>query len=178
MTKTVLFIGSLFFLATFTTCSQNSKTKGMKDKQVYIGMSLNNFRKIYPDLKAKPYNNTISFSRTETIASLEGKWYYHFTDSKLKWYKFSRYIDEINQKNFDKCLNATRHIIESFKKEFGEPLEYNEGETKFIDPYKKMHWGYDVLKAEWQTGDEKIKIEFRFKGSKGEYSFIVKLDFE
>jgi hypothetical protein len=178
MAKTVLFIGGLILLATFTTCSQNSKTKDMENEQVYTGMSLDNFREIYPELKAKTYNNTVSFTKLETIAELEGKWTYHFIDSKLKWFKFNKYIDEINQENFDKCLNATRQIIKNYENEFGEPLKYEEGKTKFIDPYTKMHWGYDVLKAEWQTDSTKTKVEFRFKGSKGEYSFIVKIDFE
>jgi hypothetical protein len=43
-----------------------------------------------------------------------------------------------------------------------------------VDPLKKMHYGYDVLEARWKNyGGQKMKVEFTFFGSKGDYQFIV-----
>ena len=150
----------------------------MENKQVYIGMSINDFKTIYPEIVPENYKPTQSFKRKETIADIDGEWYYDFKDSRLKWFMFDRYFNEINQANFDKCLNASKEIITDYKKKYGAPIKIEEGETTFKDPYKERHWGYDVIKSVWQTDKMKILVEFHFMGGKGEYNFIVKIAFQ
>jgi TPP-dependent trihydroxycyclohexane-1,2-dione (THcHDO) dehydratase len=179
MKKTALFIISVVILFTkFTAYSQNREKNNMKNKLVYIGMSIDDFKNIYPEVVPEDYSSTQAFERQETIAGIDGKWYYDFKDSKLTWFQFDRYFNEINQANFDKCLKETRQIIADYKEKYGEPIKYEEEETKFKDPYKERHWGYDVTKAVWQTDKMKILVEFHFMGGKGEYNFIIKIDFQ
>ena len=75
----------LALLVSFTACSQNQNKNNMDSKNVYIGMDINDFKKIYPEI----YSNTQAFKRKETIAGIDGAWYYDFKDSKLKWFKLN-----------------------------------------------------------------------------------------
>jgi len=163
-------------MASISVCSQKSKTQTMENKDLYIGMSIDEFKQIYPNLKSTKYQKTESFTRKETIYGIDGKWYYEFKNSKLKWFKFDNYISEINQQNFDKCLKATQEITANFIKKYGNPISTS-GNQKFRDPFKDHHWGYEVKKTVWKANNVKIKVEFYFMGSKGEYNFIIKIDF-
>ena len=155
----------------------NKKQKTMLDKNIYIGMSIEEFKKICPETVKGEYKPTQSFMKSEVIAGIDGGWYFDFVDSKLQWYLWDIYITDINQDNFDKSLTAIKKIIEIYKKKYGEPTTYTEGKTKYIDPYKQRHWGYDVINAYWVTDKIKFANEFKFFGGKGEYSFILKIEF-
>ncbi len=69
-------------------------------------------------------------------------------------------------------------IIEYYFEKYGEPDEYIEGESEFIDPNIDRHWGYDVIEALWSVGDEKFVVQFIFMGGKGEYHYLVKIEFQ
>jgi len=141
-------------------------------------MTIDEVKKIYPNLKSTTYENTITLERPETLYGLEDKWGYRFEGGKLTWIFFDKYINEINDTNFHKCLSATRHLINDYTRFYGMPDTTIVGDTNFIDPYKKHHWGYGVMETRWKNyNNMKIKVEFNFMGGKGQYSFLVKICF-
>ena len=143
-----------------------------------IGMSIKEVSKLYPKTNSSAYENTITLSMTDTLYGLPGEWGFRFENNKLNWIHFSKYIDDIEKPNFDKCLNVTEKLIQDYSKAFGKPDTTIIGDTTFVDPYKKHHWGYDVIEARWNNSNGmKIKVEFTFFGGKGEYHFIVTINY-
>lgn len=143
-----------------------------------IGMTINEVMKIYPNCKSDTVGNEITLSRTETLYGLSDNWGYRFKEGKLDWIFFHKYIKEINSKNFNECLHATQKLIADYTKVYGKPDTTLTGNTIFIDPYVKKHWGYDVLEARWKNKDDmKIKVEFTFMGGKGDYNFLVEINY-
>jgi len=173
--RKILFI--FLFSGIFTSVSFIQISAQMK-KAIYLGISLDDFRKIYPEIVPAETADYLTLKREDNIYGLSGKWVYSFKKNKLDWYKFEVYINEINQDNFNKCLIATQKIIEDYRSIYGEPIKYKEGKTEFIDPFKQMHHGYKVLSAVWKSGGEAFEVQFKFYGSKGEYYFIVSIDFQ
>lgn len=147
------------------------------DKKLSPGMTIAQFKKACPMLK--PVDNA-QIPYNETIHGLDGKWTFDFKDDKLSWIMYSFYIQEyenLNEKNFNKCLKATEKIIAHLTKLYGKPYKVEEGTKKFRDPGKDHHWGYDVTKAFWKTDKSEIKANFKFFGGKGEYFFVVNVEF-
>lgn len=164
-----LYLILIFISAFFYSYSQSKATIGMTENQV---------KKIYPKMESTTYENTTTFTRTENLYGIDGEWGYRFENEKLNWIHFDKYIDEINDTNFIKCLSATRKIISDFSKFYGNPDTTIIGDTTFIDPYQKKHWGYDVLESQWKDyNGMKIKVEFTFMGGKGEYNFLVNINY-
>ena len=140
-------------------------------------MSLEEVKKLYPAAKESKYEKEINLTVDDTIHGLISGWGYNFVEGKLKWMSFSKYIDELTDANFNKCLKATKAIIADYTNWYYEPDEIIEGKQKFVDPYKTKHWGYDVLEARWKNvNGQKIKVEFTFMGGKGEYQLIVTIN--
>ncbi len=161
----------LFFL--FSSCIIT-----FAQSKVVIGMTLEDVNKLYPNLKSTTYENTITLERPENLYGLDDTWGYRFEGGKLTWIFFDKYIQEINDTNFRKCLSATKHLINDYTRFYGKPDTTIIGDTSFIDPYKKHHWGYNVIEARWKNYENmKIKVEFTFMGGKGQYSFLVKICF-
>jgi hypothetical protein len=145
---------------------------------VTIGMTLDEVNKKYPGLKSGTYENTITLERPVNLYGLDDSWGYRFEGEKLTWIFFHKYIDELNDTNFKKCLSATRSIIKDFTQLYGKPDSTITGDTTFIDPYKKMHYGYDVMEVRWKdVNGMKIKVEFTFMGGKGEYHLLVTVNY-
>ena len=146
-------------------------------QEVFIGMSIEQVKKIFPDAEESHYENTTTLTWKATFYGLEDNIGYRFEEGKLNWIFFHKYISEINEENFNKCLIAAQQIIADYSKTCGEPDTTIIGDTTFIDPYKKRHWGYDVIQARWKNyKNMKIKVEFTFFGGKGEYHFIVSIN--
>jgi hypothetical protein len=160
---------TVFILLTINLFAQSKAT---------IGMSMQEVKNLYPQVESSAYENTITLSYTDTLYGLSGQWGYRFENNKLNWIHFDRYIDEIKKSNFDKCLSATNRLIKEYTKSFGKPDTTIVGNRNFIDPYKKHHYGYNVIEARWNNyNDMKIKVEFTFFGGKGEYHFIVIINY-
>ena len=139
-----------------------------------IGMSLEQAKKLYPKAKESKYQEEINLTHEDTIHGLVSAWGLNFKDDKLSWMMFNYYDGKLSETNFKKCLKATKEIIADYTKWYGEPDELITGNQKYVDPYKKKHWGYDVLEARWKNvNGEKMKVEFTFLGGKGEYQFLV-----
>jgi len=163
----------LFFL--FLISSALLTTAQMKAK---IGISISDFKKLYPDTKSAVYQNSVTFSLQDTIYKIDGEWGFRFENNKLDWIHYSRYYKDINETAFKKCLSAASSLIKDYSVFYGNPDELITGDTTFTDPYKKRHWGYDVIEARWKNVDGmKIKIEFTFMGGKGEYCFLFKINY-
>ena len=143
-----------------------------------IGMTMDEVNKIYPDMEKSTYENTTTLSRPENLYGLDGTWGYRFENDKLTWIYFNKYIDDINNQNFKKCLSATKQLLKAYTKKYGKPETTTIGNPKFVDPYKKIHWGYNVIQARWADYEGmKIKLEFNFMGGKGDYHFLVKTNY-
>ena len=139
-------------------------------------MTIDQVTKIYSNLKSTKYENTITLERPDTLYGLDDSWGYRFEDEKLTWIFFDKYIVDINDSNFRKCFAATKQLIKDYTKLYGVPDKTIVGDTNFVDPYKKKHWGYNVIEARWKNyNNMKIKVEFTFMGGKGQYSFLVKI---
>lgn len=137
-------------------------------------MSVEQAKKLYPNAKESRYQEEISLTIEDTLHGLGSAWGLNFKEDKLTWMMFNKYIGELSDANFKKCLKATKEIIADYTKWYGEPDETITGNQKYVDPYKKKHWGYDVLEARWKNvNGEKMKVEFTFLGGKGEYQFLV-----
>lgn len=157
--------------------NNNKKDKSMIERNIYIGMSIEEFKKKCPDVVVGEYKPTQSFTKNETIAGMSGDWYFDFSESKLRWYLWDVYTNDINKENFDKNLKAIKEIINIYTQKYGKPTTFNEGNLKYKDPYKQRHYGYDVIKAYWANDKIKFANEFRFMGGKGEYNFLLKIEF-
>jgi len=143
--------------------------------EIHIGMSLEDFQKYFPQAGLKP---DIQWQRKETIHGLDGKWSYTFENGRLAWFLFDVYIDEIDRTHFQKCLRATEKIIRDYQKNYGKAEIIDEGDKTFHDPLVKRHWGYEVVKAVWRLQKEDFMVKFHFMGGKGEYYFVVKIEFQ
>lgn len=150
----------------------------LSQQKAKIGMTINEVMKLYPNSKSDTIGNEITLSRTENLYGLNDTWGYRFKEGKLDWIFFHKYIKDINSSNFNECLKATKKLIEDYTKAYGKPDTTITGNTTFIDPYVKKHWGYDVLEARWKNyNDMKIKIEFTFMGGKGDYNLLVQIHY-
>jgi hypothetical protein len=139
-----------------------------------IGMTLEEVAKLFPNAEETRHERTITITYPDTLHGLADRWGFNFEGGKLRSMMFHKYISELNETNFNKCLKATKAIIADYTEWYGEPDSVTTGKTKFVDPYKKKHWGYDVLEARWSNvSGEKMKVEFTFLGGKGEYQFLV-----
>lgn len=144
-----------------------------------MGMSQSDVEKLYPGIKISGfYENTITLERPDTIYGIPENWGYRFEDGKLNWIFFHKYSDDINESNFMKLLSVTENIIADYTSYYGKPDAIINGDKTFRDPYKKVHWGYDVIEARWSNyNGMKIKVEFTFMGGKGEYSLLIKIHY-
>jgi len=159
----------LFFFTSLYSFSQSKAT---------IGMSMEEVRALYLNTQSSYYENTTTLSLNDTLYSLPGEWGFRFENNKLNWIHFDKYINEIEKPNFDKCLKVTKKLINDYTKTFGKPDTTIIGDTTFIDPIVKHHWGYNVIEARWNNyKGMKIKVEFTFFGGKGEYHFIVIINY-
>lgn len=171
-----------YFLSALILFSINLIT--FAQSKAIIGMTIDEVKKIYPDAT----ENKNILSRSENIYGLDiygvggGGWSYFFEKGKLTTIRFDKYIGEentkITSKSFEKCLSATNQLIKGYTEQYGNPDTTIIGNTKFVDPHKKRHWGYDVIEAQWKDyKGMKIKIRFDFFGDKGIYNLIVTINY-
>lgn len=138
-----------------------------------LAMKIHDFAKKRKDLFPKGVHFDGGYSMDKEWNGLNGSWHFSFVESKLSGMSFSAHFqeqDEVNEKNFNKCLAATRKMISTYTELYGKPTELEEGTLAFKDPSSQRHWGYEVLKAEWKNN---IEVRFTFQGGKGQYYFSV-----
>lgn len=162
---------------------QYSYIPGIKEPQpdkigkFYLGMKVSDFALVFPKLFPNGIALSGQWERKEKLYELDGSWNYDFLNGKLDWYSYDKYLNEINESNFTKSLNAAKSLINDYTKIYGKPDTTIIGNTNFVNPREKHHWGYDVIEAKWYNANGmKIKIEFTFMGGKGEYHFLVKIE--
>jgi len=166
------------FCIKYTSLAAANAVKAVDAGRFYLGMDVNDFGKVFPELFPNGVGLTGQWGREEKLYGLNGSWAYRFENGKLNWMHYDKYIDEINDTNFNKCLSATKQLLKDYTKQYGKPDTTIIGNTHFIDPYKKHHWGYDVLEARWKDyKGMKIKVEFTFMGGKGDYHFLVVINY-
>jgi hypothetical protein len=153
-------------------------TKILAQPKAVIGTTLTEFEKEYPKMPRQIYEDEVTFSEKFRVSGFDVSWSYKFKKGRLEWIYLQKYIQMVNQKNFDRCLKLTKKIITDFTTYYGDADNMEEGDTTYVDPYVKRHWGYDVIRAVWKNyKGMKIKVRFTFKGGKGDYSFLVSVDF-
>lgn len=153
-------------------------TGSIPGQRWYPGISAAAFAKLEPALLPKGLTVKGQWGRQAVVQGVEGQWTYSFDGGELDWVTFSRYWREpgqINAKNFAKGLAAARGLIRAYTKQLGKPQAFSEKNTRFRDPAKDHHWGYDVIEARWVTPQGKLKVSFDFGGGKGQYYLLLKL---
>jgi hypothetical protein len=168
--------GALLLALLVPGCADREEPAPSQRSRIEPGMSLDAFLQVHPDL-GRPAGPDTQVTRTETRQGLDGTWTYEFEDGKLDWWVWDATIDELNEDNFRKCLEAASALIDEAKATSGSPVSLERGQTAFRDPKVQRHWGYDVVEAKWKADDVWFKISFRFKGAKGMYAFLVKSEF-
>lgn len=177
--KKMSLILCLLILSFILIPPQSFAEKNPMKTGVYPGMTISEFRKIYP--KVAPSVDTKQCQMEEKVNGLDGKWTFDFKDGKLAWITYDYYVQEhenLNEKNFNKCLKGAEKIISDLTKIYGKPTELENGTKKFRDPAKDHHWGYDVIQAKWKTDKYEVNSGFEFFGGKGQYFFVVDAHFE
>jgi hypothetical protein len=166
------------FQIKYSSVPANRDVKADDVGRFYLGMDVKSFAKVFPELFPKGIGMSGQWHREQELYGISGSWSYTFENDKLTWMHFNRYIDEINEANFNKCLSATKQLIKDYSGSYGIPDTTMIGDTTFLDPIKKRHWGYDVIEARWKDyRGMKIKIEFTFMGGKGDYHFLVEINY-
>ncbi len=176
--KSFFLIPLILWIILFHHGNLDGKGKiNLMGRDIYVGMPYTTFKQYFPSVKLTPNYHEWSFQAR--VFGLDGKWYFRFKENRLDWYQFSYYITDykqLNQKNFDRCLEATEDMLDYLTEIYGKPV-YVSGQKVFRDPFKKLHYGYTVLKAHWKTKMNKIQLRFHFFGGKGRYFFVISLDF-
>ena len=123
----------------------------LSQPDVVIGMTIDQVKKIYPDSEVLRYANTVSLKKPESLQGLNGTWDFRFVDGVLDWISWSVYVDEITESNFEEILRAVNKLTKDYARKYGEPDQVSIGDTTFKDPYKKLHYGYDVIETRWNN---------------------------
>ncbi len=167
-----------YFQINFSTLPVLRNDNNKEPGKFYLTMNVNDFAKVFPSLFPNGIGMTGQWGRQFELYGLDGSWSYSFKNGKLNWMHYQKYKNEINESNFNKCLSATEQLIKDYTKYYGKPDTTIVGNKIFVDPLVKHHWGYNVLEARWNNvNGQKIKVEFDFMGGKGEYSFVVIINF-
>ena len=173
-----LIVLSIFLIIANSCSFSTNKNQFMENQNdIYVGMTIDEFYKIYPEIVGEEKEPNKQYAVEEQLFGLDGAWAYDFSEGILEWYIWDCYTEDINQENFNQSLETTQKLIEQYKTIYGEPDKYEEVELNFKDPYEERHWGYDVVYAIWTTDKMKIRIIFNFMGGKGMYNFLVKMEF-
>lgn len=141
----------------------------------YPGQSINEFAKTNPGYFPDGVGINGQFGKEEKLMGMNGNWSYTFKNSKLDWLLWNHYAGKYDQTTFMNCLRATRGIIADYSKVYGSPTMVSD-DTKYRDPLKDHHNGYEVIKAVWDKGTYTIEISFDFMGGKGGYDLLVKIE--
>jgi hypothetical protein len=143
--------------------------------KIYPGLNIMDVAKEKPVLFPKGVGLNGQWGVEETKMGLKGKHTYAFQFDKLKWDLWDYYAGKYDQTTFNNLLRATRGIIADYTKLYGAP-KIVEGTTKYRDPIKDHHYGYDVITATWDKENYIIEIVYTFMGGKGQYDLLVKVE--
>ncbi len=171
----LFFVAILFYIISCNTQNSNNR---MSYNLPTIGMDFSEFAIDFPQVVKGETNGNKQYNIDDTVNNLAGTWAYTFVDNKLEWFMFNSYSDEISEQNFNAYMSETQNIIENLKIQFGEPKEFIFENKNFKDPFKEMHWGYDVITALWTTKEMDFEVKFKFMGSRGEYKFLFSMEFQ
>src|SRR5258706_3437624 len=127
----------------------------MGQSTIQLGISEAELKQIYPDVNSSSSDNVILLTRKEAMHGLKVDWHYRFEKQKLSRFGWSKYFQdqELTKGNFEKCLKVSQQLINDLTKKYGIPASLETGDTTFVDPYVKHHWGYEVIKAKWRNAD-------------------------
>lgn len=144
---------------------------------LYPGLNIYKVMELKPDYFPNGPGINGQWGKKENIHGLEGNRYFDFEASTLVRTVWNYYEGKQDKASFEKCLKATQAIVQEYTALYGTPVIV-QGETKYKDPYKREHWGYDVLKATWDMNTYTIEVYYTFMGGKGRYDLLVKIEEE
>lgn len=146
--------------------------------ELYVGMPSSDFEKIFTECKPKTEKADYQGGVSVIVDSINGTWTFNIKNRKLNWYMFNSYSDDITENQFKKYLAAYNELKKQLESKYGKAKEEKKHDTEFKDPYIKRHWGYSVIESVWVNDKMKIKLEFKFMGGKGDYNFLLKVEFQ
>lgn len=142
---------------------------------IYPGLHVHRVVEVRPQYFPNGIGINGQWSHKQTLFGLEGDRSYQFQGSTLKWMLWNHYAGKHDKATFEKCLKATQAIIADYTQQYGTPVIV-EGEKKYRDPYKKLHYGYDVIRAAWDMKTYTIEVQYTFMGGKGQYDLLVRVE--
>lgn len=148
----------------------------MGQSKIQLGITEAELKQIYPEVKSSPSDNVILFTRKDDLHGLPVDWHYRFENQKLSRFGWSKYFQdrELTKVNFEKCLKVSEQLLKDLTNEYGTPASVEKGDTTFVDPYVKHHWGYEVIRAKWKNVEGmNVDVRFKFFGSKGVYFLLL-----
>lgn len=138
--------------------------KSLTTVDIAVGMSSADFASIFPGATI-PANGL--WHRPDEIHGLRGEWTYSFYRKHLSWFVFNSYEANVTINTFREYLDATRKTLDSFTQDYGKPSAVVRGVLVFKDP-REGYPGYPVLKANWKTGTENLRIDYSVLGNNTE----------
>jgi hypothetical protein len=136
---------------------------------IAVGMSARSFASIFPGAKI-PANG--QWIRSDESHGLRGEWTYSFYAKRLSWFVFNSFESSVTVNTFRRYLRATQSTVADFTTKYGSPLQATRGVLEFKDP-RLGYPGYPVLKASWNTGSEKIRVDYSVLGNTNEKAQLL-----
>lgn len=162
-------------LAALAGCSADKGAKAVKPPagltaaDIAVGMSSRDFGAVFPGATIPSSGQWV---RPDEIHGLRGKWTYSFDRSRLTWFVFNSYEQNVTAATFRQYLEATRKTITDFTQSHGRPADTVRGVLVFKNP-ADGYPGYPVLKASWDTGSEKLRVDYSVLGSGQEHAQLL-----
>ena len=173
------FLAVLFLTLISASCTDESGSGSpapgaISKGQILPGININQLKSIYPQVSVDSLGQV---QIEDQIAGLDGEWTYTFSDGILSWATFDALYSDINENTFYFCRNATLAIIEEYTDKLGVEPRMEKGIQVYKDPSVQPHWGYPVIKADWEEESISRSVHFVFQGGKGErFSFRVSIE--
>lgn len=142
---------------------------------IKAGMSLQEFRKIYPNMPNEP---THQWQRSAPFHGVNGKWTYDFKNGVLDWFACEMFDETPTRADFKRYLIVAQSIIGEYQDTFGAAQSMKHGKKVFVDPRKEPHRGYAVLSADWTLPQQKLEVSYDFAGVRGNYRLVIEVMFK
>lgn len=162
-------------LAALAGCSADRGAEAAKapshltTADIAVGMTVKDFGSIFPGASIPTSGQWL---RPDEIHGLRGQWTYSFDRNRLSWFVFNSYEPNVTAATFRRYLEATRKTIADFTQSYGRPDTVVRGVLVFKNP-ADGYPGYPVLKANWNTGSEQLRVDYSVLGSGQDHARLL-----
>ncbi len=150
--------------------SQGYSSSSDAERGIRLGMSIDDFRALYPQARV---NEGDQFIRQSREFGIPGRWVYSFHGDRLSWFMFNAHQTDVSADLFERTYQAANDFINKYSVLYGTPWREDQGHNEFINPAEKAHRGYKVKEAQWRIPDGRVVVDFSFLGEGGVYSLLL-----